>query len=71
MKLKDSLISHPLVKKTLQELYDSDERHQQQQQHQILINNFYICTTCGYRGNTLRGVKQHGKLHLSNKEQNK
>lgn len=24
-----------------------------------------MCTTCGYRGNTSRGVKQHGKMHLS------
>lgn len=30
------------------------------------VKNFYICTSCGYRGNTQRGVKQHGKLHLSN-----
>jgi hypothetical protein len=29
---------------------------------------FYVCTTCGYRGNTIRGVKQHGKLHISNNE---
>lgn len=30
--------------------------------------NFYMCTTCGYRGNTSRGVKQHGKMHLNARE---
>jgi hypothetical protein len=33
-----------------------------------LIKNFYMCSTCGYRGNTVRGVKQHGKSHLQEKE---
>ena len=31
--------------------------------------HFFICTCCGYRGNTARGVKQHGKLHLLGAEQ--
>jgi hypothetical protein len=35
---------------------------------QTNAKHFYVCTTCGYRGNTIRGVKQHGKLHLSNNE---
>ncbi len=33
-----------------------------------LVKNFYMCSTCGYRGNTVRGVKQHGKSHLQEKE---
>jgi hypothetical protein len=32
------------------------------------LKKLYICKTCGYRGNTLRGVKQHGKLHISQME---
>lgn len=32
------------------------------------VKNFFMCTTCGYRGNTSRGVKQHGKMHLSARE---
>ena len=32
------------------------------------FKKIYIRKTCGYRGNTLRGVKQHGKLHLSQME---
>lgn len=31
-------------------------------------STFFMCTTCGYRGNTSRGVKQHGKMHLSARE---
>jgi len=64
--LEDGLLKHPLVKKTIQEMYESEDS----KQLALEINrNFFICTTCGYRGNTLRGVKQHGKLHLSGKEQ--
>ena len=32
------------------------------------LRKIYICKTCGYRGNTIRGVKQHGKLHFSQTE---
>lgn len=61
--IHDGLLKHPLVKKTLLEMYDKTTVTND------LNKNFFICTSCGYRGNTLRGVKQHGKLHLSNREQ--
>lgn len=71
---------HYLVKKTLIELYGSerlDTSHskfklkgykQQQNESKDNKKKFFMCTACGYRGNTIRGVKQHGKLHLSFKQ---
>ena len=56
--IEQNLLKHPLVKKTLIETYKTDS-----------TTFFFICTTCGYRGNTARGVKQHGKLHLQQAEQ--
>lgn len=29
----------------------------------------YRCTLCGYRGNTVRGMRMHGKVHLDNGEE--
>lgn len=31
-------------------------------------NKAYRCTLCGYRGNTVRGMRMHGKVHLDNGE---
>ena len=31
-------------------------------------NKAYRCTLCGYRGNTVRGMRMHGKTHLDNGE---
>ncbi|VDI45814.1 zinc finger protein ZFPM1 [Mytilus galloprovincialis] len=28
----------------------------------------YRCTLCGYRGNTVRGMRMHGKMHIDNGE---
>jgi hypothetical protein len=80
--LNPHLLQHPLVKKTLEETYsrsfynnlysidnnDDNQKHNNNQSSPLIQQHFYICTTCGYRGNTARGVKQHGKLHLSNSE---
>jgi hypothetical protein len=66
------LIKHPLVQKTLLETYGLDGTDQLVSLlwfgEPIGSCAFYICTNCGYRGNTSRGVKQHGKIHLSNRE---
>ncbi|KAK3085791.1 hypothetical protein FSP39_008721 [Pinctada imbricata] len=32
-------------------------------------NKAYRCTLCGYRGNTVRGMRMHGKTHLDNGEE--
>lgn len=29
----------------------------------------YRCTLCGYRGNTVRGMRMHGKMHVDNGEE--
>lgn len=29
----------------------------------------YRCTICGYRGNTVRGMRMHGKMHIDNGEE--
>lgn len=29
----------------------------------------YRCTRCGYRGNTVRGMRMHGKMHIDNGEE--
>jgi hypothetical protein len=67
------ILKHPLVIKTLQELYGHEDLKFFEELYTpsikgISSNFFYMCTTCGYRGNTARGVKQHGKLHLINKQ---
>lgn len=31
-------------------------------------NKAYRCTLCGYRGNTVRGMRMHGKVHLDSGE---
>lgn len=58
VQIEESLLKHPLVKKTLIETYKNDEIINSSS---IKTTFFFICTTCGYRGNTARGVKQHGK----------
>lgn len=78
------LLKHPLVKKTLTELYGKDYELLNIEDDSNLIElkqlanasggsgsmakNFFMCTACGYRGNTARGVKQHGKMHLTDRE---
>jgi hypothetical protein len=72
----EELLKHPLVKKTLSETYGGSDIQklfsfkQSINEDDININNrhFFICTNCGYRGNTSRGVKQHGKMHINNNE---
>ena len=70
-----NLLKHPLVVKTLLEIYNVstlDELSALDASDNIekpnLNKNFYMCSSCGYRGNTVRGVKQHGKSHLQEKE---
>ncbi len=68
-----SFLKHPLVIKTLKELYGHEdvtfcEELNSPSSKTAAYNLFYMCTTCGYRGNTARGVKQHGKLHLVNRQ---
>jgi len=65
--IDESLLTHPLVKKTIQETYF--DQSNKNLNNNSLESYFFICTTCGYRGNTARGVKQHGKLHLAQLEQ--
>jgi len=70
--IDESLLKHPLVKKTLQETYSGQANSDQSKiapENVKCSSFFFICTTCGYRGNTARGVKQHGKLHLAQLEQ--
>ena len=45
-------------------------QHNEQTQSSLfnLTKNFFMCSACGYRGNTVRGVKQHGKSHLQERE---
>jgi hypothetical protein len=74
------VLRHPLVKKTLIELYGSEQVELSDDSSSSIANNlalnnnnnsgrnFFMCTNCGYRGNTCRGVKQHGKLHLCEKQ---
>ena len=64
-KIDEELLRHPLVRKTMLEIYGDLENKSARNE---VAKNFFICTTCGYRGNTCRGVKQHGKLHFSNHE---
>lgn len=73
--IDENLLKHPLVIKTIKETYGS-KLTSSEAQRGVFSNsidnqakNFYVCTTCGYRGNTIRGVKQHGKLHLAQSEQ--
>ena len=33
-----------------------------------MATKYYCCRVCGYRGNTLRGMKMHGKVHAENDE---
>ena len=79
-----SILKHPLVIKTLIETYkvtrldeldiynaNTNDINNKAKLNETINSNkyFYMCSTCGYRGNTVRGVKQHGKqLHLINKE---
>ncbi|CAF0885033.1 unnamed protein product [Brachionus calyciflorus] len=75
----NSIIQHHLVKKTLIDLYGDNfelfninDEIEEISSNSIKANgitkNFFMCTACGYRGNTSRGVKQHGKLHLNQDE---
>lgn len=72
----EDLLRHPLVKKTLTETYGGNDiqklfsYNESINEDDMSMNNrqFFICTNCGYRGNTSRGVKQHGKMHINNNE---
>ena len=75
----DNLIKHPLVNKTLIEIYGREDLDCEMSGKLVSnalvntnngtsVNLFFMCTTCGYRGNTARGVKQHGKLHLATRQ---
>ena len=77
----ENILKHPLVVKTLLETYkvssideldmiNLNSPSSAKLSEACMVNKyFYMCSTCGYRGNTVRGVKQHGKqLHLINKE---
>ena len=75
--IDEGLLKHPLVMKTIKENYGNLEKFNENITPSGTVNNsneyhsknFFVCTTCGYRGNTIRGVKQHGKLHLAQSEQ--
>lgn len=73
--IDEDLLKHPLVIKTIRETYGTKLKYPEAQGGAISSSfdnqpkNFFVCTTCGYRGNTIRGVKQHGKLHLAQCEQ--
>lgn len=56
--IDESFLEQPLVRKFLVENYGSSRSATRSKP-------YFICTACGYRGNTSRGVKQHGKLHLT------
>ena len=73
------LVKLPSVINTLLKTYDvttmdelkeylNDENSTSLNSSDESIQKFSICTTCGYRGKTIRGVKQHGKSHLIEKE---
>ncbi len=72
----EDLLKHPLVKKTLSEIYGECDIEKlfsfkdaiNEKAFNINNRHFFICTNCGYRGNTSRGVKQHGKMHIHNNE---
>ena len=75
-KIDESLLKHPLVKKTFKETYNfsglaASQLSDADNASDCLgasKSHFFICTSCGYRGNTARGVKQHGKMHLAQRE---
>ena len=73
--IDETLLRHPLVMKTISESYSHLNKVNKSglaselsaasigtgsEQGFVQSKNFFICTTCGYRGNTARGVKQHG-----------
>ena len=74
--IDESLLKHPLVKKTFKETYNLGGLAASQLSDADIAadcpgtnkSHFFICTSCGYRGNTARGVKQHGKMHLAQRE---
>ena len=54
--IDERFLKHPLVCKTLNEAYSNLRPGKMASTRKP----FFMCTACGYQGNTSRGVKQHG-----------
>jgi len=60
--------SVPLVRCTYCDFVTQSELRLTDHMKVHMPSKAYRCTLCGYRGNTVRGMRMHGKMHVDNGE---